>query len=178
MWQALKQVFSQTTYTISAIVVAVLIFSTSLWLPNLPLITQIVTEADMSFFGILLFLFTLLGSVTTSFTVLSASMLAITASLIGVYVSLVMYHLRQRGGGRLSFGTGFIGLVSGLIGVGCVACGSLLLTSLLSFGTATAVLGFFPLKGMEFSIIGIILLVASIITIAREINGKRVGIKG
>ncbi len=178
MWQALKQVFSQTPYTIGAIVVAVLIFSISLWLPNLPLITQIVTEADMSFFGVILFLFTLLGSVTTSFTVLSAGMLAITASLIGVYMSLVVYHLRQRGGGRLSFGTGFIGLLSGLIGVGCVACGSLLLTSLLSFGTATAVLGFLPLNGMEFSIIGIILLIASIIMITREIDGKRVGIKG
>jgi hypothetical protein len=177
MWQALKQVFSRTSYTISAVVVAVFIFSISLWLPNLPLITQIVTEADMSFFGVLLFLFTLLGSVTTSFTVLSASILAITASLIGVYVSLVMYHLRQRGGGRLSFGTGFIGLLSGLIGVGCVACGSLLLTSLLSFGTATAILGFLPLKGMEFSMIGIILLVASIAMIAREINGNRAGIK-
>ncbi len=178
MWHALKQVFTKTSYTISAIVVAVLIFSISLWLPNLPLITQIVTEADMSFLGVLLFLFTLLGSVTTSFTVLSAGMLAITASLIGVYMSLVVYHLKQRGGGRLSFGTGFMGLVSGLIGVGCVACGSLLLTSLLSFGTATTLLGFLPLNGMEFSIIGVILLLASIVMIAREINGKRIGIKG
>lgn len=143
-------------------------------IPNAPLIIEVFSSVEISLLGAFLLLINLLGSVSTNFTTLSVGLLSITAMLTGVYVALLCYHIKHRLSGSLGRGAGIVGIVSGLIGVGCVACGSLLITSLFSFGVAVTLLGVLPLGGMEFSLVGIALLLISIVVITREIEKPNV----
>lgn len=69
---------------------------------------------------------------------------------------------------RVGGASGIVGLVSGVIGVGCAACGSFLITSLSLVG-ATGLLTFLPLEGGEFGIIGIALLGYAVYQLAQKI---------
>jgi hypothetical protein len=83
-----------------------------------------------------------------------------------------MRRVKEVNGNAIS--TGFLGLMSGVIGMGCAACGSLLLTSFLSLAGASAVLTFLPFRGGEFGIVGVILLGFSIFTVSKQIQNPGV----
>ena len=114
----------------------------------------------------------LLGSIITNFTILSALSTIAIAMLFGINVALVVYFLRRKIGEVKQMGitNGFLGITSGIVGIGCAACGSLLLTSVLSLFGASSILAFLPLAGGEFSILAVILLVISTHTIAKQIQ--------
>ena len=63
-----------------------------------------------------------------------------------------------------------MGIAFSLLGVGCASCGSVILTSLIGFASATVVLGLLPLRGIEFGIIGIIILVLAMRLTIKKIN--------
>ena len=62
---------------------------------------------------------------------------------------------------KLTGATGILGMITGLFGVGCAACGSLLITGVFATG-ASAFLAFLPFGGEEFSTLGIVLLLVSL----------------
>ena len=57
-----------------------------------------------------------------------------------------------------------------MLGVGCAACGSILLTTVLAWVGAGALIRLLPLQGEEFGIIGVILLAISIFLTAKQID--------
>ncbi|HQU09423.1 MAG TPA: hypothetical protein PLV25_05630, partial [Opitutales bacterium] len=69
---------------------------------------------------------------------------------------------------------GFLGIASGVLGMGCAACGSFLLTSLLSLFGASWLLSYLPLAGGEFGILGVILLAVSLYMTAKKIQNPAV----
>lgn len=77
--------------------------------------------------------------------------------------------IRQNG-----IATGFLGITSGIIGVGCAACGSFLLTSILSFIGAGSLLVLLPLHGSEFGILGMLLLIFAVFRTAKQIENPLV----
>ena len=70
--------------------------------------------------------------------------------------------------------TGVLGIISGILGVGCAACGAFLLTSVLSTFGVAEIISYLPLGGGEFGIIGIILLIVSIHLTAKKIVSPQV----
>ena len=118
----------------------------------------------------------LLGSIVTNFTILSASYTIAIAILFGVNLAMVTYFLRRRVDDVKQSGiaTGFFGITSGVIGMGCAACGSFLLMSILSLFGASWILSFLPLGGGEFGILGVILLTVSLYMTAKQIQNPAV----
>jgi hypothetical protein len=112
----------------------------------------------------------------TNFTPLSAIYTIAMAILFGTYVAMVAYFLKHRikEVGQSGIATGFLGFTSGVLGVGCAACGSFLLSSVLSLVGATGALAFLPLGGGEFGIIGAVLLAFAVYTTAKQIANPSV----
>lgn len=176
VFQSLRKVFRKPQYTILAFITSVVVFAFAVWFPNLSLIVEIMGHPGISLSQKLDLPISLLGSIATNFTLLSSLYTIAIAVLFGVNLAMTIYFLRRkvsevRGSG---VATGFIGLASGVLGMGCAACGSLLLTSGLSLVGASSILAFLPLAGGEFGILGVILLLVSIRLIAKQIQNPAV----
>lgn len=169
--QALQKVYQKPTYVLLTLAVSSTLFAVTVWLPNLSLITTVITSSDISFGSKIRLPVSLLGSIATNFTVLSAFYTIAIAALFGVYVAMMTYFLKRRikEVGKGGVATGFLGIMSGILGVGCAACGSFLLTSLSLVG-ASGVLAFLPLGGSEFGIIGVLLLATAVYLTAKQIE--------
>lgn len=172
---ALQKVFRKPAYVVLALLVSASVFVFAVWLPNIRLVAGIVISPDVPFWSKLELPLSLLGSIGTNFTLLSASYTIVIAILFGMYVSMATYFLKLRikEVGKGGVATGFLGITSGVLGVGCAACGSFLLTSLSLVG-AGGVLAFLPLGGSEFGIIGAILLTLAVYMTAKKIVDPQV----
>ena len=174
--QALQKVFRKPQYTILALVISAAVFAFAVWLPNLPLIVQIMGHPGISFSQKLDLPISLLGSIVTNFTLLSASYTIAIAILFGINVSMIVYFLRRRVDEvkQAGLATGLFGITSGVVGMGCAACGSFLLMSTLSLVGASGILAFLPLNGGEFGILGVILLGVSLYMTAKKIQNPAI----
>src|SRR3989338_9925447 len=163
LFQALQKVFRKPMYILLALITSSAVFAFAVWLPNISLIVKVMGHPGISLTQKLDLPISLLGSIVTNFTLLSALYTITIAILFGVYVAMLAYFLKRRikEVGQGGVATGFLGITSGVLGVGCAACGSFLLTSLTLVG-ASGVLPFLPLGGSEFWIIGVILLTLAI----------------
>jgi|HubBroStandDraft_1064217.scaffolds.fasta_scaffold126919_2 hypothetical protein len=170
--ETLRTVFKEWKYIFLSVFVAALAFALATWLPNLDLLSSILTDPLVPLIDKIALPINLLGSIATNFTVLSASYTIAIALLTGINVALATYQIRRQ---RQSFsGTGAaassLGLLSGIFGVGCAACNSLLLASVLGIVGGTGIIPLLPLQGGEFGIAGVLLLVAATYLLARQIT--------
>ncbi len=174
--QVLQKVFRKPAYLFTALSVSIIIFAFALWFPNLSLIVSIMDHPGISLSQKLDLPLSLLGSIATNFTLLSASYTIAIAILFGIDISLIIYFLRRRIAEvkQAGIGTSFFGITSGILGMGCAACGSFLLTSILPIFGASWVLSHLPLAGGEFGILGVILLTVSIVLTAKKIQDPAV----
>jgi len=175
MIQALRAVFREWPYTLMAVVVAFFIFLLATWLPNLGLIWQIIVSPSVPLLDKAKVLISLAGSITTNFTILSGFYTTAIAALFGTNVAMVTYYIRQRRRlqnqmGQASVATGLGGLASGLIGIGCAACGSFVLGPVLSLVGATGFIALLPFRGEEFGVLGVVMLGFSIVLVAKRIR--------
>lgn len=170
----LRTVFSNPAYVLTASAVAFAAFAFTVWLPNIRLIAALFFSDSVSASDTVGVMWNLLGSITTNFTFVSASYTIAVSLLFGINVALLTYYIRKVRGGFSDVGsvgvTGFGGLVSGVLGVGCAACGTFVLSSILALVGAGGVLTYLPLKGEEFGFLGVALLVYSAYMIARKIT--------
>lgn len=171
IWEAGGQVFRNPAYITIAGTLAVAAFLFSIWFPNLGLIGEVLQTSSASVGTKVNFLASLVGGITTNFSVLSAGYIVLISSLFGVNVAMIIYYLRQKRAfvskRELTVGAG--GIASGVLGIGCAACGSFLLSSTLSLASASGAVALLPLKGGEFRIVSIALLSTSLYLIGRKI---------
>ena len=172
----LAKVFRKPAYSILALATSITVFALAVWLPNFSLLVWIMGHPGISLAQKFDLPISLLGSIATNFTLLSASYTMAIAILFGINIAMMVFYLRRRVAAVKSSGVtmGFLGLVSGALGMGCAACGSLLLTSGLSLLAASSILAWLPLGGSEFGILGVILLMISIYIIAKQIQNPAV----
>lgn len=175
-FQALQKVFRKPQYALFAFVISVVVFTFAVWLPNLSLIVKVMGHPGIPLTQKLDLPISLLGSISTNFTLLSASYTIVIAILFGMNLSMLVYFLRRRVAEVKQEGiaTGIFGITSGVIGIGCAACGSFLLTSILSLVGVSWILTLLPLRGAEFGILGVILLFISLYMTAKKIQNPAV----
>ena len=91
-------------------------------------------------------------------------------------VSLFTYFVRKQKAVIKSTNSvaGIGGLVSGIFGIGCAACGTFILTWVLGFIGAASIISFLPLGGEEFGILGVALLVYAVVVTAKKISKAQV----
>lgn len=171
MIRIVKNILLHPGYIIIALAVAFTAFAFMLWLPNWSFVSFVFENTNVSWGDKVTFLFTLLGSIVTNFTVLGAFGIALAALLFGIQIALTMYLLRERSfamAGKSAAASG-AGMSIGLLGIGCSACGSLILTAVLPAIGASGVLALLPLRGAEFSLLGILIIALSVFHTARYI---------
>jgi len=161
-------------YLLLGVAVSFVVFTFAVWLPNTKLILALLTSDIGSFWDRLSVVFSLYGSIATNFTVISASYTIAIAILFGINIALLTYYIRTVHGGlggiRRTGAAGIGGLVIGIFGIGCAACGTFILTSALALFGASGILIFLPFGGEELGFLGVGLLVYSIYAIAKKIG--------
>ena len=81
--EALKRVFRKGTYSLLAVVIGVVVFVLTLWLPNINLLLQIGGDPGISLTEKISLYLSLLGAIGTNFTLLSAFYTVTIAALLG-----------------------------------------------------------------------------------------------
>ena len=172
---AFKKVFQKPLYAAIGILTGLTSFVFIIWLPNIGLVAEVLFSSG-SFSERIALPVSLIGTISTNFTALSASFVIAMAILFGMNVAMTAFFIRRRISNIKQSGTavGLIGTVSGTLGVGCAACGSILLTTVLAWIGAGALVRFLPLQGEEFGIAGVFLLAASVFLTARQIENPAV----
>ena len=168
---ALRQVFAYPSYSVLAGVLAILAFLLAVWFPNLGLIGEVFSGSNAPLAAKLGIALSLLGGIGTNFSLLSAGYTIAIAVLFGLIAAMIAYLVKQRriAAARQNIAIGSASVASGVLGIGCAACGSLILGAVLpSLGIAGA-LAALPLNGEEFGILSVALLFASLLLISKNI---------
>lgn len=105
-----------------------------------------------------------IGTIVRS-DVTAAAFTLVTGLLFGAALALYIFVIRRQRAVRVGAVYPVGGFVSALLGFGCAACGTLLL-SFLGLGAAVTLL---PLRELEFTFLAMLLLAASIVRSARAI---------
>jgi len=158
-----------------AAIVSLLVFMFATWLPNLGLIADIF-RSHATLTQKIEFPLSLTGSITTNFSLLSASYTIGIAIFFGLNVALAVFLLRRgvANAAQKGMATSVLGIVSGAFGIGCAACGSFLLTTVLAWFGAASLIALLPLAGAEFGLFGFALLALSLYLTARQIESLAV----
>jgi hypothetical protein len=168
---ALAQVFAYPSYIALAGALATLAFLLAVWLPNLGLIADVFFGSNAPLAAKLNIALSLLGGIGTNFSPLSAGYTIAIAVLFGITAAMIVYLLKQRrvaaAGQNIALGSGAV--ASGVVGIGCAACGSLILGGLVPFVGAAGALALLPLNGAEFGILSVALLFVSLLLISKTI---------
>jgi len=168
---AIGQVFSRPSYIVLAGVLAILAFLLAVWFPNLGLIAQVFSGSDAPLAAALGIALSLLGGIGTNFSLLSAGYTIAIAVLFGLTTAMIAYLVKQRriaaAGRNIAVSSGAV--VTGVLGIGCAACGSLLLGVVLPSLGAAGALAALPLNGEEFGILSVALLFVSLLLISKSI---------
>ncbi len=169
---ALRQVFSKIRYLIFALFVSFAMFAFAVWLPNFGLIYHTALDGDVPWILRVQLPVNLLGSIQTNFSLFSAAYTIAISAFFGMYIAMAAYYFSRRisaiqdGGVALGIG----GMISGVLGIGCAACGSVIATGALSFLGASGAIALLPLRGGEFGLLGVVLLLVAIAAIAKKIS--------
>ncbi len=168
---AFTTVFKKWQYVLLAAAVALFMTVFATWLPNLRLLLSILGNPAVALADKLTLPVNLATSITTNFTVRAALYIIASAVLAGINVSLITYYInRQRRVSGAGAAAGGLGLISGVLGVGCAACGSLVVMSVFGTAAGASIITFLPLKGEEFGIAGVTLLGISAYISAKQIT--------
>ena len=167
--KAMRQVFSMWQYWLVSLGVAVMIVLITILLSQYQFIASILDSKIFDASVKLKVILSSLGSFQTNLT-LEDQIFAVTIALLsGITMAMVVYYFKHRFSLQMAAGTSFLGVLVGLFGVGCSACGSVVVSTIFGIGAASAFLGALPFKGTEISILSILILLGSICMIAKKI---------
>jgi len=96
------------------------------------------------------------------------------AALVGVNLALVTYHVREHGLSAEGGGGSAVGVLLGLLGAGCAACGSAILAGLLSLFGVAGLGTLLPFEGLEFSAVALVVLLLSTYWLAEGMRGGEI----
>ncbi|MDP1625301.1 MAG: hypothetical protein Q8L64_06095 [bacterium] len=166
---ALK-IFRNWRYAITSIVIAITVFALATWLPNFRLLSLVLSDPLLSLGEKISLPVKLLASIGTNFTVLSATYTILIAIILGINASLALYLVRKRVRALGGLSIGLVGITTGVLGIGCAACGSILATTILGTIGGASILSILPLQGSEFGIFGVLLSLSSTYLLMKHIN--------
>ena len=162
--RVLKEVFSKKKYVFIATIITFLFYSLNIVLSSWEVFSEF--SSDKSFFGtikLFLFLFFRAGGIKDISSSISLILISI---LLGILVSLILYRIKMNIPieKKISF-FGGAGIFLAAFVPGCVACGIGLIPVL---GLSAGILYSLPFKGLELSILSILILSFAIFKITKN----------
>ncbi len=167
---ALQKVYKKPLYWFITLSVALLYLLVAIWIPQWSLIHYTFTSPYFSVAQKIHIYRESLGWFFSGNTTISQLLTLCTALLVGVNTALLAYYVSLRIRFQRVHGVGVFALIFGVLGVGCGACGSVILSSIFGLTVATGITGVLPLKGLEFSLLSIVILLGSIVYLARSMQ--------
>lgn len=168
-----RRVFANPRYFLVAVVAgAGLLLSLSL-LPHLTLLSSVWLSSSIPVtekFSLLAHLIATLGVNTT---VVGKSVVVLTSMLFGLQTAFLLYYIRRRQTATtqpIAEVASLSGIVAALFGIGCAACGSVILTAVLGLVGGIGLLSVLPFHGMEFGIFGVAVLAFTIGYLVKKID--------
>lgn len=166
---AMRQVFSTWQYWLVSICVAAAIVLITILLSQYQFITSVLSSELFDSIVKFKVIFSSLGVFQTNLTTENQIFAIAIALLSGITIAMVVYYFKHRFSVQMAAGTSFLGVLVGLLGVGCSACGSVVVSTIFGIGAASAFLGALPFKGTEINILSMLILLGSIYMIAKKI---------
>jgi len=156
--------------------IALVAFLGATWASNIMLVWDFLSSPGVSLEAKAKLVFYLSTSIGTNFNPLAATYTILISVLFGVNVALAVFYVRARrsGSSALQTGAGIGGFISGILGMGCAACGSALLLPVLSLIGAGGLVSVLPLHGQEFGIMSVALLIVSSAVLLKQIANPAV----
>lgn len=170
-YRTIKKI-ARPKYILLILMVSFAVFSIEIFLPNISLVKVILFSESIGSEKKISILLSLYGSIKTNYNVFSAIYTILVPILFGVNISLLLAYYTQNknlGGGEVKVTAA--GLVSSLFAMGCAACNTFLLSSVLSLFGLAGIIAFLPFGGQEFGVIATLLLAWSIYTISKKMDG-------
>lgn len=169
-----REIFVNPYHLLSWVLLVTLIFSLAVLYPNLETLIHIFQQDHLSFTSQIGFLVALYGGVFTNFSLLLFST-TVTITLLTATQIILLYRLIKERGQAMAnlkqYGTvTFIGTGLATLGLGCAACGALVLGSLLSVTGGTWLLTYLPWHGQEIAFVAILVLITSNYYILRRLS--------
>lgn len=159
-------VFSSKIYIVLAILVALLFLLLAIIIPSFSVIKFFWNNNILH-----INIFKLLINYFIGNTTFYARFLTMVISILsGINIAMLVFYLRRRVKLEKNAGTGIVGIIFGLLGVGCASCGSIIFSSFFGLAATSSFLGILPFQGKEFGVIGIVLLLWSIYSIAKKVQ--------
>lgn len=170
----ITHVLAKPYYLLLAGFVAFVVFSYAMWVPNIALIATYLSLPNVVFMEKLTLLVGLYASITTSFTLFTATYTIAMSLLFGINMALLVYYIRkvrrgQTQGVRYTGLASLGGIIAGFFGIGCAACGTVILSAFLSLIGATTLLSYLPFGGEEFGVLGVALLIYATYMLSKKI---------
>lgn len=166
----LKEIASNFWYWLFGIAVFTGVLVFAIWLPNLSFLQHAAVSSDYTINQKFSLFFTSLGALHTNFTLLSRSLTIAVALLFAINMVLVVFYFRKKTALQRTGGLSFTGALMGLLGTGCAACGSILLSAVFGIAATASFIGVLPLKGQEFSLLSVAILLFSIYLTVKKIQ--------
>lgn len=157
----MRAVFKKPAYLIFAAAAAFLFYAMSVWIPLWSLLRYVDGPTALRLLALSLID---LGA-ADMFLALAL------AFLVGINAALLLFYLKRYGlQAKTATASAMLGTITGILGFGCAACGSLFFTTLLASVVGIGIATAFPVSGIIFQFVGIALLVFSIIKLSRSIS--------
>lgn len=168
----MQRVFTKLPYLSLAGGVALVVFLSAIWFPNVRLASLFLLDPSISLILAIRLTVGLFISSIGTMSIFSLSYTALAALLIGINSALLVCYIRlyQIAPSLRNVASGVVGSFLALLGFGCVSCGSIFFTTLLVAASGTGFLVAAPYLGIGIGILGIGLLILSAVFLARAIN--------
>jgi len=169
---SLIRIVSKPAYFTVVVLVALSVILLSNLLSVYKFLKWVVVTDLLTFFSKLKIVWSwgVIGGWSINSTLASRLIIVIVALLAGINVSVLVFYFRKKFKLQKSAGLGVIGVFTSFLGIGCTACGSVILSTIFGLGATAAVLNYLPLKGYEIGLFSIILLLVSTYNIIKKIN--------
>ena len=112
--------------------------------------------------------------VGTTYGVVDGIALLVVVTLVGSNLALVAYHVREHDLSAAGSGGSVVGVLLGILGAGCAACGSAILLGVLSLFGASGLVLLLPLGGLELSLLAVVALLVSTYWLADGMRGGEI----
>lgn len=167
------QVFKQALYVAVAVLTSFLILSVTAWYSQ-GSTAALVLGGELSVLEKFRYVGGVYWSLVTTSSAFGTAVIFCLSILFGLHTAVLIYYIRRirrcsRGVKRF-YTTSTTGFLLGLLGIGCAACGSIILTALAVSLGAGGWLLLLPWHGQEFGVIGITFLALSLFQLLIKIQ--------
>lgn len=161
--EALRRVFSDWRYVLLAVVLGVVFIEVLYWSRNLALAQYLLLSPDIDVGAKLQLLGSAFTAMFRSYGSVSGALLVIVGIAQGIALSLLVFVYRHRGNTSKRAASGSaLASAAAFFGLGCAACGTSLITPLLSMLSSGAVYTVADTVGTVFSLVALLLVLYSI----------------